>query len=226
MQSKCFLLIAAVTLAIHSGFGHGHINAGITQVGGTQLAMYFEPGTETTELAWNDGLNVYGADGFHWNGFTTLTALHQSSFVDEAPNYNVLGAISGSYLVMELVSIQGPVGAQFAFYDSSATEPLWVFEIGTGFIAGDPATQGMIKLTDDAWFAALPPDPYGHYHNRTFGVNMAGDFEVEWILRDTEGLMQDGEIFSATYVAAAVPEPSAAALGLLAAGLVLGRRKR
>lgn len=220
------LLFTLLGLAAHSALGHGHINAGITTVGSTQLAMHFEPGTETTGLAYNDGLNAYGADGFLWNGFTTFTSLHQSSYPGLAPEYNVLGALSGSYLVMELVSISGPIGAQFAFYDTEATEPLWVFEIGTGFIAGDPATRGVIRLTDDQWFAADPSDPYGHYHERTFGVNMAGTYTVQWVLRDTEGLMQDSEIFSTTYEAAAVPEPSVTALGLLAACAVLGRRKR
>jgi hypothetical protein len=228
MKLKTLLLAASLGLAIHSSFGHGHINAGVTGVGSTQLAMYFEPGTETTTLAYNDGLNAYGADGFRWNGFTTFTALHQSTYSEEAPNYNILGAASGSYLVMELVSITGPTGAQFAFYDSLATEPLWVFEIGTGFMAGSPASQGVIKLTDDEWFAppSGPSDPYGHHHNRTFGVDTAGTYTVNWRLRDTQGLMQDSAVFSATYVAAAVPEPSTMALGLLAFGALFGRRKR
>jgi hypothetical protein len=227
MKYHSFLFAVVFTgLALSSGFGHGHINAGITAVGSTQLAMHFEPETETTELVFNGGLNAYGADGFLWNGFTTLTALHQGTYPDEAPNYNILGAASGSYLVMELVSISGPAGARFAFYDSLATDPLWVFEIGTGFIAGDPATQGVIKLTDDAWFEAFPSDPYGHYHDRTFGVDQAGIYTVQWVLRDTRGLMQDSEIFSATYVATPLPEPSAGLLVLGAAGLWGMRRNR
>ncbi len=209
---------------------HGHINAGAIDSNGSgginagdKLFMYFEHGTETTQLAANNGTGVAGLDGYAWNGFTSFTSLHQSSFPGEAPNYNSVGALSGSFIVMELVSLMGPDGAEFAFYDAGATDPTWVFEVGTGFTSG----TGRINLTENSWFTLDPSDPYGHIHGRTFGVDMAGVFTATWVLRDLNGAttgLLDSDPFTATYNA--VPEPSTwMFLGCAGVLLVVTRRR-
>ncbi|MGH8046766.1 MAG: hypothetical protein ACREKL_05935, partial [Chthoniobacterales bacterium] len=134
---KILITLAFLTLGITtaSAQSHGHINAGATDSNGSggintgdKLFMYFEAGTQLTTLAYNSGGNAYGADGFLWNGYTTFTSLHQSSDPSQSPNYNNLGALSGSFLALDLVSISGPDGAKFAFYETGATDPLWVYQ--------------------------------------------------------------------------------------------------
>jgi hypothetical protein len=219
-------LFALTTAAVAFG-AHGHINAGATDSNssgginaGDRLFLYFEAGTTNTALVYGTG-TTNAADGYSWNGYTTLTALHQSSAPAQAPNYNSLGALSGSFLVLDLVSLSGPTGAKFAFYDTGGTDPLWVYQIGTGFLLGD----GRISLTEQAWFEGspedgIPSDPYGHIHGRTFATDTAGDFTATWMLRDTQsattGLLDSAEIAS-TFSAAAVPEPATWALLMLAA---------
>lgn len=205
-----------------SAFAHGHINAGKD---GDKLYMYFEEGTRNTNLAYNavdDGSQayedavIYREDGYLWNGNTTMTALHQSSN-PLADYYDSAGALSGSYIVLSLVSITGPTGGRMAFYEAGATDPTFVYEIGTELTS--PLT---INLTDNLWYNALPSDPYGHLHGRMFAVDMAGDYEIEWVLKDMRpgaGAMLDSDVFTQSFTAAAVPEPST--YFLLAVGVVL-----
>jgi hypothetical protein len=210
--------------------GHGHINAGAKDTNATllidagdKLFLYFEPGTQTTNLAANGGSNTYGADGYLWDGFTTFTSLHQSSFPSEAPNYNSVGALSGSFLRLQLSGMTGTMGARFAFYDAGAADPSWVYQVGTGFLFGD----GTIALTEQAWFEADPSDPYGHIHGRRFGVNMPGTFTATWVLQDLHGAttgLLDSDAITTTYTA--IPEPGTWGLLALGAAALLVRRRR
>lgn len=212
MKFLTYLFIAAILGGlVPSAFAHGHINAGKN---GGKLYMYFEEGTHVTDLAYNaidDGseayekATVYREDGYLWNGNTTMTALHQSSN-PLAQYYDSAGALSGSYIVLSLVSITGPTGGRMAFYEADATDPTFVYEIGT-----ELTTSLTINLTDSIWYNASLSDPYGHIHGRMFAVDMAGDYEIEWILKDTRpgaGAMLDSDVFTQQFTAAAVPEPS------------------
>lgn len=229
-------ILSLVALLLSSSLAaaqtHGHINAGAQDIdglpginSGDRLHMYFEPGTQLTTLAANSGTGVSGADGFRWNGYTTFTALHQSSQPSSPSGYDSLGALSGSFLVLRLDALAGPLGARFAFYDSGDSDPRWIYQIGTGFLLGD----GQITLTQPSYYAGspgngIPSDPFGHIHGRTFGVDAAGDFTATWILQDREagatGLL-DSAPFTSDFSAAPVPEPSTWLLLLGGVGLLV-----
>ncbi len=236
---KIRILVLLLSTLVTSAFAqHGHINAGAVDSNGSgginagdRLFMYFEPGTSNTTLSYNAGSGTYGQDGFLWNGYTTFTALHQSSYPGLAPAYNPLGALSGSFLRLKLISITGPAGAKFSFYDAAETDPSWTYQIGTGLVAGD----GAFDLTEMSWFEgvpedAYPSDPFGHIHGRMFATDTAGEFTATWVLVDAEGEntgLLDSLPFTSTFSAAAVPEPGTVVLvGLGIAGLCLRRRRR
>ncbi|MEO6053537.1 MAG: PEP-CTERM sorting domain-containing protein [Chthoniobacterales bacterium] len=212
---------------------HGHINAGAQDTNGSgginagdKLKMYFEPDTVTTVMTYNAGSTVYGVDGYNWNGYTTLTSLHQSTYISEAPDYNSVGALSGSNLVLNLTSITGTLGAKFAFYETGSINPTWVYQVGTGFLNSG---TGTIQLTDSAWFASDPSDPFGHIHGRMFALDMVGEYTATWFLQDTEsattGLL-NSDSFTMNYSVESVPEPSTYALLLLSGVMLIVFRKR
>jgi hypothetical protein len=223
-----FAILALTTgAAFAQAHGSGTINAG------DKLFMYFEHGTQTTMLNFNSGSNTSGTDGFLWNGYTTFTALHQSSLPSSPSGYDSLGARSGSFIELQLTALSGPAGAKFAFYDNGGTDPLWVYQIGTGFLSGN----GKITLTQQSYFegdplGGIPSDPFGHIHGRTFGVDASGTFTATWILHDTQNsttLLLDSDAYATTYTAVPVPEPAALSLlGLAAAWMILraGLRRR
>jgi len=232
MKSIKYSLLSLGFLALVSttfGQSHGHINAGAIDTNGggigagDKLYMYFEHGTENTVLAYNGGTGTYGDDGYLWNGNTTFTSLHQSSYPGKAPNYNSVGALSGSYLELRLVSVDGPMGAKISFYESGSTTPTLVYQIGTGWLSLDQP----IQLTENSWYAGspgddIPSDPYGHIHGRMFAVDTAGTYTASWVLHDvysgTTGLL-DSDVFTQIFTAEAVPEPSAYIL--IGVGIIL-----
>jgi len=235
---KTLTTLTFLSLSACAAFGqaHGHINAGAIDSNasgainaGDKLFMYFESGTQTTRLNYNSGANTAGADGFLWNGYTTFTSLHQSSLPSSLSGYDPLGARSGSFLELQLVSLSGPDGAKFAFYENGGADPLWIYQVGTGFLSGN----GKITLTQQSYFdgdplGGIPSDPYGHIHGRTFGTDAAGTFTATWILHDTQSTatqMLDSDAFTAAYTAAPVPEPAVGFL-LCAGGIWLLLRQQ
>lgn len=164
--------LQAVALAFGCACGvyaqdHGHLNVGASNgVLTWDNAAEFGRGYVKTLIFTNSGkfANVY-------NGNITLTAPHSTNAFGEV---DVAAPKLGSFIVAELVSVQGPEGGAFSFWDSNTTNaPSITLPSGT--------TNGTFRfeLSEAALGAGTPNgDAFGHIHGRRFSATKPGVYRV------------------------------------------------
>ncbi len=232
MTSKTLTLIAIATLAaipaLHAQ--HNHAYAGDFNGDGYLDFGDNATGDPVTDLgprsmAFEPTGNNYADEGFLYNGGWTPTASHGQNSATSDPN----GALSGDSIRLVLFAVTGPTGATFGFYEAGATDV--TLSMTTGMTGGN----GSLPLSDPAWLAASPSDPYGHLHGRRWVATDAGDYTITWALTnvgtggtfDSQAPGNTGpQFFTQTF--SAVPEPGTIALIAIAAsvGLYAWRRRR
>jgi hypothetical protein len=157
---------------------HGHINAGAKGTNqGDQL--YWANGDI---FAYNSGYVkelTYAATGTYagnYDGNISFTALPATT-ANSGPAF--AAPALGSFLVIEVVSVEGPAGGSWSYWDTGATNPTLTVTSGT--------TDGTsyIDLSDKSKGAGTPgADPYGHLHGRRFSVSKWGVYKVGFKILD------------------------------------------
>jgi len=117
--------------------------------------------------------------GYYYNCVQTFNALPAT----EANGGPVVGAAAmGTVIQLQLLSVEGPAGANFAFWEgnrdgSFGTNLTWSVPVPS---SGD---TNLIRITQ----AANTPtnDPYGLVANRVFGFTKPGLYKLTWQLVDT-----------------------------------------
>lgn len=209
------LLALGISLAAASAPAQ-HINAGAaSQNPGAQLqfinsgATFLSPGFQ--QLTNIVTLN-YSNSGTYAGLFTRLNG---PSFTALANSNSPFAAALGSFLDLSIVSVAGPVGGSFYFYDVGATTPTYTLGVG------GTATTDLFTLSEGT------ADPYGHIHGRRFGVDLPGTYTVGFQILDVSHNGPGGgpihapsDVYYLTYKTNPVPEPSVATLAfaLAAAG--------
>jgi hypothetical protein len=152
---------------------HAHLNAGaMGSLPGNPL--YFANGDAfATNSGWFLPLRwttneVYA--GYHL-GSLTLTAL--ASTPDNG-GPSVGHAAPGANIEARIVSLEGPVGGAWAFWDSDGSEdaPALTFSVPVGETHG----TGAFRLSEND--GAAGADPYGHVHGRKFTATLPGLYTV------------------------------------------------
>lgn len=147
---------------------HGHLNVGAT--GTTQDApLIFDNGGDfatSTEYVKTLTLATNGTYAGFYQGNISLTALAATpDFGGLVPNAPALG----SWIFVQLVSVEGPAGGSFAFWDSGATTPT------IDLMTGTTGTNSWRLSESDG---APGTDPYGHIHGRRFTATIPGIYTV------------------------------------------------
>jgi hypothetical protein len=224
------LLILAASLfgAVNLQAQHGHLNAGaVGQNQGDRLS--FANGglfAESSGYVKSLPQATTGKYAGFYSGGITITAL-PTSIDNGGP---AAGASApGSFLMIGIQSVTGPVGGDFAFWEEGATAPTLSYSVGY-----DVAVPTSLWAISDAsgGAGAAGADPFGHLHGRNFTATVPGDYLVGFKLFDNSGNGTGGGAIhtpSATLNIrfSAVPEPSVGVLlALGAAGLVLVHRRK
>lgn len=196
---------------------HGHLNGG---------AFGTTPGSQ---LTFANGLDFALSSGYvkdltfatsgkyagFYEGGITLTAL-PATIANGGPVANAPAL--GSFIEARIVSVDGPVGGAFGFWEGDATAP--TFNIASGSRGG---TFSFDLSEAELGAGQAGADPFGHHHGRRFTVTTEGNYTVGFKLFDVSANGSDfGPIHTASdtlsiqFRGAAIPEPGT--LGLLAVG--------
>lgn len=164
---------ALLQLAPVQAQDHGHLNIGAKSQ--TQDAkLTFDNGADFTTGSLYVKTLTFSTTGKYakfYNGNITLTALHATDAFGEAV---VGGPAPGALIQAEIVSVQGPPGGFFQFWETnSTTAPTVVIPSGT-------TRAGFRFDIGEAALGAGQPggDPFGHIHGRRFSVSKPGLYAV------------------------------------------------
>ena len=200
---------------------HGHLNAGA--VGTSQGdALRFANGAifaESSGYVKQLTPATTGARVGYYAGSITLTAL-PGTLANGGP---AVGAPAlGSFIQYGIVSVTGPAGGQFAFWESGATTP--TISYAAGYSTSTPTLIGLSDASIGAGTAGA--DPFGHLHGRNFTATVPGEYVVGFKLFDTSvngaaggAIHASSEVLNVQF--AAVPEPGVVALFAIGVPLVL-----
>jgi hypothetical protein len=113
-------------------------------------------------------------------------------FADELTFTTEVSALflaDGSDPVIELVSMAGPAGAFFSFWESGATTPTWSRSSGWSQTELDRPSFPVIMGGET------------HAHGRIFTVDRPGDYQIVFRTRDKNNLFSPSRDFSMTFQA-------------------------
>lgn len=106
---------------------------------------------------------------------------------------NVLDSADGSDPVIELVSVTGPAGAFFSFWESGATNPTWSRSSGWNQTESDCPSFPVILGGET------------HAHGRIFTADRPGDYQIIFRARDKNNLFSLSTNFTMTFHAQLPP---------------------
>src|ERR1043165_4897884 len=163
--------VIAIGIAVCSSVGivnaqdHGHLNAGAeSQTPGSKLI--FANGADfATNSLYVKTLTFTNATKYagYFHGNTTLTALPATA---EHAGPDPQAAALGSYIFAQLVSLDGPEGGEFGFWEAPATSPSYTIK------SGESGGTNIWRLTEAD--GSPGTDPYGHIHVRRWTLTKPG----------------------------------------------------
>lgn len=167
MKSSFVSLFAIVPLIV-SAQDHGHINIGSSGINQNDPLIFdnaaiFETATNYVKtLTFATSGNYAG----YYQGNITMTGLAATP-EHSGPELNA--AALGSRIFVQLVSVDGPEGGAFAFWESGASSPT------IGLASGATGTNTWRVSENDG---SPGGDPYGHIHGRRFTATKPGIYTV------------------------------------------------
>ena len=172
MRNSLTSSLAALTLTLLAESAvaqdHGHLNIGAMGTNQNDQLIFdngdiFETGYGYVKtLTYTNAFRYAG----YFQGNITLTGLAATpAHLGPVPN----AAALGSQLFAQLVSVDGPLGGEFAFWESGATTPT------IRLACGATGTNAWRVSENDG---SPGSDPYGHFHGRRFTATKPGIYTV------------------------------------------------
>jgi hypothetical protein len=180
MKKLIVLVFSLVFLVSLAAQDHGHLNIGAS--GGV---LTFDNGADfsgdyiKTLVSSNSGkfANTYNAN-------ITLTALHSMTLGEIDP----AAPKPGAFVVAEIVSVSGPAGGEFGFWETNSTTAP-----AASIPAGATNASFRFDISEAALGAGQPAgDAFGHIHGRRFSATVPGVYTVGFRAYDTSTNGPDG----------------------------------
>ncbi len=147
---------------------HGHLNIGAVGTNQNDQLIFDNGGIFETSYGYIKTLTYTNAFRYagYYQGNITLTGLAGTpAHLGPVPN----AAALGSQLFAQLVSVDGPPGGEFAFWENGATTPT------ISLTCGSTGTNVWRASENDG---SPGTDPYGHFHGRRFTATKPGIYTV------------------------------------------------
>lgn len=180
-MKRALLLFLALTIPAYS---HDHVEVGVDPQNENRLAL--------------DGPSIqlapYVPAGEFFSGYTPL--FPGGSFASEltfTTENSILETALGADPEIELVSVTGPAGGSFSFWEVGSSSPTWTLPAGW--------TQ---TVTDRASFPVILNGDI-HAHGRAFSVDRPGDYQVTFRALDKNGRFQPSTLFTLAFQALRPP---------------------
>lgn len=165
---------------------HYHLHAGASApVAGTQL-LFTDGDNYNTNSGFVVKMEKNATNGFNgeYVGNISMAALSADPLAPE-PGH----AAPGTFIEVEIVSLDGPEGGAISFWDENNVHPetgVRIFSVPTGTRNG----TNRIELSEGD--GSPGSDPYGHIHRRNFSATVAGLYTVGMRILDSSKNGPDG----------------------------------
>jgi len=179
---KTLTTLSLIALSTAAVLAHDHIEIGIDPSAPERLGLHGPAYQIALLVPVGEPVSNYAPNfpgGYYANELT---------FSAEA---NVLEPADGANPVIEILSITGPSGAVFSFWEVSQTSPTW--SRPTGWTPGIPTTIPTIVGGNN------------HIHGRAFTTNVTGNFTISYRAVDANNIFQPSA--PATLTIQALPTP-------------------
>lgn len=181
MKHVVFLFLMASTLTAHA---HDHIEVGEDPADGTRLG-FDGPGFQVA---------VYVPPGEPFSGYMPdYPGGGHACELTFTTEVNALDPANGARPRVELVSVNGPAGGSFSFWEAGAVVPTWTRPAGWTNAPGDLPGLDVVLNGDN------------HVHGRGFTMDVAGTYTVVFRAIDLNGVYQPGREKTVTFQAQLPP---------------------
>jgi len=188
MKKIAFLLVVAAT----SLKAHDHVEVGLATASATQLAMSGP----------SEQLAVYVPGGEPFSGYMPqFPGRYHTAELTFTTEVNAIFPASGANPRIELVSVNGPAGGNFAFWEAGATQPTWTRTSGWSSAQGN-IPSFMVILNGNT-----------HAHGRCFTMDKPGTYVVTFRAVDAAGKFTTSTNKTVTFKAQQPPQMSIAMQG-------------
>lgn len=109
---------------------------------------------------------------------------------------NALDFAAGSLVRVELVSVSGPAGGSFSFWEAGTSSPTW--SRPTGWTAAGEDRPTIVVYED-------PTTGYGHLHGRAFTIDREGTYTISFRAVDEAAQRTPSPVKTVTFRAQAPP---------------------
>ncbi|MBI1840449.1 MAG: hypothetical protein HYR88_06300 [Verrucomicrobia bacterium] len=154
---------------------HSHLNAGALAARQNAPLLFanaadFAPASYYVKTLIQTNAGKYAG---YYQGSITLTALPQTA-AHAGPDPQA--SAPGSFIQASIVSVSGPAGGEFAFWENGAAKPTFSLQTGqTG--------TNLWRLSEND--GSSGSDPYGHIHGRRFTATLPGVYTIGFQAFDT-----------------------------------------